>query len=96
MAAAAAGETSNVLFLLDSGAQMNARDHDGNTALMLAAGAGPHNAVRALETTDAAKLLLARGADPGVRNRHGETALKLAIKSGRSEIAAILRSVAKR
>ncbi|HWH58520.1 MAG TPA: ankyrin repeat domain-containing protein [Terriglobales bacterium] len=95
MAAAAAGETSNVLFLLDSGAQMNARDHDGDTALMLAAGAGPYNAVRALETTDAAKLLFARGADTGIRNKHGQTALNLAVKSGRNDVAALLRNAAK-
>ncbi len=95
MAAAGSGETSNVLFLLDSRAQIDAKGHDGNTALMLAAAAGPYNAVRALETTDAVKLLLSRGADPNVRNKHGQTALDLAVKSGRKAVAALLRNATK-
>lgn len=95
MAAAEAGETENVRFLVDSGAQVNATDHRGNSALMLAAGAGPNNAAHAVETTDVVKLLLSRGANPSIRNRHTRTALDLAVKSGRKDVAALLRNATK-
>src|SRR5665213_2671318 len=56
--------------LLDGGASPNAKDADGNPALMLAAlWGGP----------DSVKLLLDRGADPNVANAAGATPLMWAI-----------------
>ncbi len=53
-----------VRLLLAAGADVNARDKAGNTALILAA-----------DSAEQVELLLQAGADPGVRNLAGETAL---------------------
>lgn len=64
----AAGEAT-VATLLDAGAQVNAEDNRGRTALMIAAERGH---------ADIVKLLLARGADPKHTDRQGKTARDLA------------------
>jgi len=56
--------------LLDGGASPNAKDADGNPALMMAALFGE---------ADSVKLLLDRGADPNVANAVGATPLMWAI-----------------
>ena len=63
--------------LLDRGADANARDVDGATALHAACEEG-HAA--------AARLLLARGADVGARNNLGDTALHAAAHRGKLAI----------
>ncbi|CAE7361574.1 ANKRD50 [Symbiodinium sp. CCMP2592] len=55
--------------LLDAGAMVDARDHNGCTALMLAAGAGDADAVQAL---------LEENADANARDRLGNSALSYA------------------
>jgi ankyrin repeat protein len=52
--------------LLDKGADVNARDEDGNSALIIAISFG---------NTDVAEMLLRRGADVNARNESEETAL---------------------
>jgi len=67
MVAAGHGETDEVKSLLDRGANVNARDSLGFTALMFAAKSG---------STSTVKLLLAKGADANVRSKIlGYTAL---------------------
>src|SRR5213078_3197119 len=62
--------------LLDRGAQVNARDNAGNTALFYAAyrqtSAGP------IPTTELARLLLDHRADPNARDKSGHTPLMVA------------------
>jgi ankyrin repeat protein len=68
VAAARAGNLGAVESLLASGADVNARDGEGSTALMFAAVRGDAKIVQAL---------LAAGADPNLKDANGETALLL-------------------
>ncbi|MDI6812191.1 MAG: ankyrin repeat domain-containing protein [Desulfitobacteriaceae bacterium] len=67
MVAAAAGRTDNVRLLLDNGADINARDQEGRTALMWAAKAGKKDTV---------KFLLEGGADADAVDHEGNRALE--------------------
>ena len=71
-AAAKKGDTDRVQALLKAGAELEAKDRDGRTALMLAAQYG---------RTDTVRLLLARGANAGARDRRGWNAYMLALLS---------------
>lgn len=55
--------------LLDKGADVNVRDEDGNTALIIAISFG---------NSDVAEMLLKKGADVNAKNKSGETALMAA------------------
>ena len=63
------------------GADINARDEHGQTALMNAARAGQASVVR---------LLAARGADLNHRAKYGLTALMLAVIRGHAEVVRVL------
>jgi ankyrin repeat protein len=60
---------SVVDLLLSRGAQLDAVDDRGRTALMIAAAVGHAEVI---------EMLLGRGADPSARDRNGKTALDLA------------------
>jgi ankyrin repeat protein len=64
--------------LLDRGANVNATDDSGTTALMFAAGRGKKDLV---------KLLLSKQADPAIKNCHGQDAASLAKASGHTALA---------
>nr|WP_169330763.1 ankyrin repeat domain-containing protein [Kineosphaera limosa] len=66
---------------LDHGLPVEARDHEGNTLLMLAAYAGSEQTVR---------LLLARGADVDARNARDQSILAGAFFKGEDAIARLL------
>jgi ankyrin repeat protein len=68
--------------LLDQGADVNARDGEGETALTIA--------TRHRYGHKLAELLLARGADPDVRTRDGRTPLDRARHYGYARLAAVL------
>jgi ankyrin repeat protein len=70
-------------FLLERGGDMNARDGEGRTLLMLAAAS---DAI----PIDVVKLLLAKGADVNVRTPSGETALGLAKRHGNTPVVDLL------
>lgn len=69
-----AGAHEKVRDLLDAGADVDARDEDGETAL-----------IKAAARADAAmvELLLERGADPEALSSHGQTALCCAAEASR-------------
>ena len=79
--AARTGNTTALQELLAQGAPINARDDNGNTALMLA--------VRYRHATTVRKLL-DLGADTGLRNHEGLTALQIAQQMGFADIAETL------
>jgi uncharacterized protein len=79
--AAAEGRVETTRWLLDHGADPNARSADGVTALWLAAADGRANTVR---------LLLDRGADPNL-DASGFTILDAGQRSGSAKVAALLR-----
>lgn len=70
MEAAREGDIAKIEDLLYSGAELNAKDNDGWTALMYAA--------RYQMNPDTIKLLLYKGADSSVKNNYGLSALSLA------------------
>jgi ankyrin repeat protein len=69
-AAAESGSPEVVEFLLEHGADLNARDKYGDTPLHYAAAFGHPETVR---------LLLERGTDPNIRNKYGATPLHYAV-----------------
>ncbi len=72
LAAAKKGDTGRVQALLKAGAELEAKDPDGRTALMLAAQYGRADTVR---------LLLAQGAHADARDKRGWNAYMLALLS---------------
>jgi hypothetical protein len=68
--------------LLEDGKTANARQADGMTALMVAAGNGD---------AEIAQLLLAKGADPNLRTRDGVTALTIAKERRRGDMVQLLQ-----
>jgi ankyrin repeat protein len=80
-AAIRSGRIEDVRNLLGGGADVDARDRYGQTALMLAAHAGHREIVEAL---------IARRADLNVTAKYGLNALMLALVGGHSEVARIL------
>lgn len=80
--AAAAGQHALVPWLVEHGAEVDARDSGGHTPLMVAAGNGFSRVVEAL---------LAAGASVGAVNKDGKTALALAVESDEEEVVALLR-----
>jgi len=82
-AAAAGGHAEVVALLLDAGANPDARQHGGLTALMSCAAGGSEAGVTAL---------LARGADPSALSDDGRGAAAFAEERGHSALAERLRS----
>lgn len=80
--AALGGQAEAAAFLLDAGADPNARDRAGDTPLGAAA-AGCHVAV--------IRLLLARGADPELRNARGNRPYDMMTDAGATELLPLLR-----
>lgn len=88
MVAAAKGKSSETIYLLEAGADVNAqtKEKDENncgqwTALMFAAESG---------CVEIVKCLLEKGADVNEQNKNGETAIKIAKKQEHQEIIALL------
>jgi len=79
--AARAGDVATLRSLLDSGADPNRRDANGNSALIEAVAAGH---------ADAARALLGAGANPNLTSSGGQTPLIQAAIGGRIEIARLL------
>jgi|GEM_PF-2794737 FOG: Ankyrin repeat len=75
------GNGSKIVALLNHGVDVNARDNDGSTALMIAA---------AVAKPDIVRTLLDRGADANIKNRRGHTALMSAADSGQAKNAETL------
>jgi len=80
--AAAAGDLTALRAQLASGSDIEARDAQGRTALMLATVGGQ---------ADAVAVLLAHGADPSAADAHGTTPLRAAVAADERAIIAMLR-----
>jgi hypothetical protein len=81
MTAALLGHTEIVQLFLEKGADVNAKDNDGWTALMIAAEKGHSEIVQ---------LLLEKGADVNAKDNDGVTALMFAAANGHTEIVQLL------
>jgi len=81
LAAAGAGRTAEVQALMGKGTNLEVRDSQGRTALLLAV-AGNH--------VEMAKALLAAGASPNAQAANRDTPWLLAGASGRTEIVAAM------
>mgnify|MGYP001038366824 CR=1 FL=1 len=73
-----------VEMLLSAGADPNHRMHFGNTALMIAAGAGE---------IEVCRVLLEHGADPALTNEAGLTALRMAYLTHRIDVVNLLQEL---
>jgi ankyrin repeat protein len=71
--------------LLEAGADVNARDEQGNTPLQRAVDEGWRGGL------EVAELLVSKGADVSAKNRRGETPLSMAKAKGRKELVEFLR-----
>lgn len=78
MHAAERGKPATVKILIDAGADLNAVDDDGWSALMRA------------NDVESVRLLLNGGADMSLKNKEGKTAL--ALNAEQEDIAKLLRS----
>jgi hypothetical protein len=72
-----AGRKDVALFLIEHGADVNARSTNGSSPLMMAAREGQE---------ELAQVLLGRGADPSIKNDWGDDALAWAIRNGHARI----------
>jgi hypothetical protein len=75
------GDYDEVKRLVEAGADVNAKDNYGYTALMLATQQGH---------TEVIKLLIEAGADVGARDNQGRTACNMAFSYGNREIVQLL------
>jgi ankyrin repeat protein len=75
------GDVEKVISLLDSGADINAKDQRGWTALLWAVSRGQ---------IDVMKLILDKGADVNVKGEHGWTPLMEAANRGNSDVTKLL------
>jgi len=75
------GDIQRVRDLLDRGADVDARDSHGQTALMLAAHAGHREIV---------EVLIARRANLNATAKYGLSALMLALVAGHTQVAGLL------
>ncbi|MCW3098051.1 MAG: repeat, subfamily [Chthonomonadaceae bacterium] len=87
------GISDAVEVLAGAGVKVNARDHDGNTALILAAGwrNGDTGVMSPEACLAIVKRLLKQGADLRARNHDGRTALIAAREAKHPEIVSLLR-----
>ena len=79
--ASKSGDDQAILDLLDSGADVNARDRYGQTALMLSALSG---------YTEVVEILIAYQADLNITAKYGLSALMLALIAGHTDVAELL------
>ena len=86
-AALVQGNRRVVELLLDAGADVDARQHNGWTALQAAAQHG---------SAELAALLLERGADPHLAMDEGKTALDIARAQGHAAVVALLEQAEQR
>ncbi|HEV8079927.1 MAG TPA: ankyrin repeat domain-containing protein [Chitinophagaceae bacterium] len=84
------GDIEMVKFLISKGANVNAKNEDGYTPLMLVAdnenGLPIYNKVKIIE------LLLAKGAMPNQKNERDETAISIAEETGQTDVVKALKA----
>ncbi len=84
VAAAGEGRTADVVSLLEDGADVNATDNWGNTALI--------HAVRGGHTETVEVLIQHPGVDLSASNNEGNNALQVAVVSGHDDISVLIQA----
>ena len=74
-------DTEALKFLIDAGANVNAKENEGRTPLHLAAERG---------NIESVELLLKAGSDINAKNEHGDTALQMALNGFQPEVVEVL------
>src|SRR6266700_6138603 len=87
--AAVEGDSGRIRALLDQGANVNAKNADGETILMSAVGIQSRYKEDKIDHSEVVKLLLSRGADIDATDKKGRTALMQALAGVASESAVI-------
>jgi uncharacterized protein len=92
MTACNRGHVDVVRILLEKGADVNAKDWEGWTALMAAAAGAAHddNRNKEEECLEIVRLLIAHGADVNQKGRRFQTALKDADDAGHKRVKELL------
>jgi ankyrin repeat protein len=83
MSVAGAENPDMLRALIDAGAKVNARNEEGETALMLAARSG---------ATSSVKVLITAGADLNIKDNKGHTALQLTQENDTPDIVQLLQA----
>ncbi len=77
------GDIQGIIQAINQGADVNQKDNEGGTVLMVAV---------MYDRRDSAELLLSKGADVNVKDNQGMTALMLAAMKGHKDVAELLLS----
>jgi len=92
MVAAHCANVETVKLLLEKGAEMEIRDSQGSTALMMAAGGWGYNGQDKQEKClEVVQTLLEKGADPKVYGKRGQTAMRYALGVRNRRVMELLR-----
>ena len=91
LTAAYQGNITLVKDFLDAGADVNAKDEEGYTVLMMAAKNGGHKQEKLITQYKIVQLLVDKGADVNAKQKDGHTALKYARRHDLAQVIKILK-----
>ena len=91
MAATHQRNLNSVKALLDAGADVNAKDKEGHTVLMMTVKYSAFGQGKGVEQYKIVQLLVDKGANVNAKQKDGHTALKYARRHGLAQVIKILK-----